>query len=149
MRSNGRRLKDGRMASPGFGARGELARSQGKPRSTPVARQVPVPPLVTGRLTTLPAARGGFSATPVAGIPRSSSPGDPVLAHLAVEIGAVDPEPGRRLGHVPARLLERLADRFRLAALDLAPEPGALLARPSGLEPGGQVLGPDVRSLDQ
>src|SRR5262245_31595793 len=68
----------------------------------------------------------GVRATPVAGSPRRSPPRDPVLAHLAVQIGTVDPEPGRRLGDVPPRLLQGFADRLRLAPLDLAAQPGAL-----------------------
>src|SRR6185503_19165364 len=48
----------------------------------------------------------------------ASAPRDAVLAHLAVEIRAIDAEPGRGLRHVPVRALERAPNRVRLAPLD-------------------------------
>src|SRR5436309_11160177 len=71
-----------------------------------------------------------------------SPSGDAILPHLAVEVGAIDPETGGRLGSIPARGLQRLPDRLDFAALDFAAQPHRLLARRAGLEPRAQVLGP-------
>ena len=66
-----------------------------------------------------------------------------------MEVGAIDPEAGGRLGHIPARGLQRLADRLDFAALDFAPQSHRLLARRAGLEPRAQVLGPHLITVHQ
>src|SRR6185436_16396514 len=69
-----------------------------------------------------------------------SAAGQAVLPHLAVEVRAVDAEPGRGLRDVPIGRFQRLADGIRLAPLDLAAKPSGLFGLGSGLEPWRQLL---------
>src|SRR5678816_1874134 len=79
---------------------------------------------------------------------RGSASLDPVLAHLAMQVGAIDAERGRGLGDVASCGLECLADRVRLAPLDLAAQSHRIVAAPRGLEPEHEVLGMDGVPVD-